>query len=85
MPSKLDSEKDTALPFTDESAAVPSNGEAASPGVVSALPAFWDDNLSVAAAKELVQLAKDASVPVHSGADLPLADKAALLKKAARS
>ena len=46
------------------------------------LAAYRDDRLSTEAAEELVRLSEDASIPAHTGEDLPRADKAALLRKA---
>jgi hypothetical protein len=46
------------------------------------LAAYRDNSLSAEAAEEIVRLVEDSSTPVHAGEDLPLADKAALLRKA---
>ena len=49
------------------------------------LAAYRDETLTVEAANQLVRMAEDSSYPVHAGEDLPTADKAALLHKAALS
>jgi hypothetical protein len=48
------------------------------------LIAHRDRTLSVEAAEQLVRMSEDQSLPVHEGRDLPTANRAALLKKAAR-
>lgn len=45
------------------------------------LAAFHDDELSVEAAEQLVQMTKDESLPTHGGKNLPTADRAAVLVK----
>ena len=45
------------------------------------LAAFHDDQLSVEAAEQLVQMRKDDSLPTHSGNDLPTADRTAIMIK----
>ena len=58
------------------------NEEAMSNEQLPLLAAYRDDKLSTEAAEELVRLTEDASIPTHTGEDLPKADKAALLRKA---
>jgi len=48
------------------------------------LAAYRAKTLTVEAAQELVRMLEDQSIPAHAGEDLPTADKAALLRKAAR-
>ncbi len=45
------------------------------------LAAYCDSTISVEAAEQLVSMAEDASIPVHTGDDLPKADREALLQK----
>ena len=45
------------------------------------LTAYRDDTLSTEAAEELVRLSGDASIPAHVGEELPMANKAVLLRK----
>ncbi len=47
------------------------------------LAAYCDATLSMEGAEQLVRMSEDASCLVHAGEDLPIADKAALLRKAA--
>ncbi|MBY0230772.1 MAG: hypothetical protein K2W96_15910 [Gemmataceae bacterium] len=62
-----------------------SREEQGAQAVTAALPllvAYRDDRLSDEAAEQLARMAEDPSLPTHKGEDLPLADKAALLRKA---
>jgi len=47
------------------------------------LAGYGDETLSIEAANQLVRMAEDTSHPAYTGEDLPVADKAALLRKAA--
>ncbi len=47
------------------------------------LVAYRDESLSEEAAQQLIALSEDTSSPSQTGEDLPMADKAALLRKAA--
>ncbi len=47
------------------------------------LAAYRDERLSVEAAEQLVRMSEDVSIPAYAGEDLPTADRADLLRKAA--
>lgn len=71
------------IPHTDATAAPlsPPPSKSSAETQQASLVAYRDDQLSVEAAEQLVRLSEDLTIQGQTGEELPMADKAALLRK----